>query len=99
MAEPVCSKETVLLEYKDVFEGLGCMPQEYRIEIQPDAVPVVHPPCRVSFSLHGKLKETLDRMEKNGVIARVDRPTDWVNSLVIAEKKDGNLRLCLNPRD
>ena len=99
MAEPVCSKETVLLEYKDVFEGLGCMPQEYRIEIQSDAVPVVHPPCRVPFSLHGKLKETLDRMEKNGVIARVDRPTDWVNSLVIAEKKDGNLRLCLDPHD
>ena len=29
----------------------------------------------------------------------MDRPTDWVNSLVIAEKKDGNLRLCLDPRD
>ena len=69
-----------------------------RIEIQPDAVLVVHPPRRVPFSLHGKLKVTLDRTEKFGVIARVDRPTDWVNSLVIAEKKDGNLRLCLNSR-
>ena len=29
MAEPVCSRETVLHEYKDVFEGLGCMPQEF----------------------------------------------------------------------
>ena len=99
MAEPVFSKETVLHEYKDVFEGLGYMPQEHRIEIQPVTAVVVHPPGRVPFSLHGKLKETLDRLEKNGVIARVDRPTDWVNSLVIAEKKDGNLRLCLDPRD
>ena len=74
------------------------MTQEYHIEIQPDATPVVHPPRRVPFSLHGKLKGTLDHMEKNGVIAKVDKPTDWVNSLVIAEKKDGSLRLCLDPR-
>lgn len=30
----VVSKETILHEYKGVFEGLGCMPQEYHIEIQ-----------------------------------------------------------------
>ena len=29
----------------------------------------------------------------------VDYPTDWVNSLVIVEKKGGGLRLCLDPRD
>ena len=29
----------------------------------------------------------------------MDRPTDWVDSLVMAKKKDGNLRLCLDTRD
>lgn len=29
----------------------------------------------------------------------MDGPTDWVNSLVMAKKKDGNLRLCLDTRD
>ncbi|XP_033114347.1 uncharacterized protein LOC117114765, partial [Anneissia japonica] len=38
-------------------------------------------------------------MEKRGVIRKVDKPTDWVNSLVIVEKRDGSLRLCLDPRD
>lgn len=94
----MCSKEMVLHEYKDVFEGLGCMPHEYRIEIPPDAVPFVHPPLRISSSLHGKLMETLSRMEKNGVIAHVDRHTDWANSPVklagksmfsILDEKDG----------
>ena len=33
------------------------------------------------------------------VIEKVDCPTDWVNSLVIVEKKGGGLRLCLDPRD
>ena len=101
MVEPVCSKEMVLHEYKDVFEGLGCMPQEYRIEIPSDAVLFVQPPLRVPSSLHGKLMETLNRMEKNGVITHVDRHTDWVNSLVklagksmfsILDEKDGFAR-------
>ena len=34
------------------------------------------------------------------MIKKVDQPTDWVNSLVIAEKsKTGKLRICLDPRD
>ena len=32
-----------LCDYKDIFEGLGCMPQEYHIEIQKDATSVAHP--------------------------------------------------------
>ena len=34
-----------------------------------------------------------------GVLKRVDQPTDWVHNLVIVEKKNGTLRLCLDPRD
>lgn len=41
------SKEAILSDYKDVFEGLRCMPQEYHIDIQQDATPVVHPPRKV----------------------------------------------------
>ena len=38
-------------------------------------------------------------MERQGIIARVTRPTDWVKSLVIREKENGRLRLCLDPKD
>ena len=79
------SREAILRDYKDDFEGLGCMPQGHHIDIH--ATPVIHPPRKVPFSLHGKRKETLDRLEKGGVVPKVDKPTDWVNSLVIAEKK------------
>lgn len=74
------------------------MPQEYQIEILPETDPFVQPPCRHPSGVHGKLMETLNRMEKNGVMGRVDRPTDWVNSLVklacksifsILDEKDG----------
>ena len=33
------------------------------------------------------------------VIEKVNEPTDWVNSLVIAEKPNGKLRLCFDPKE
>ena len=33
-----------------------------------------------------------------GIIEPVDEPTDWVNGLVIVEKPNGKLRICLDPR-
>ncbi|PIK55635.1 hypothetical protein BSL78_07444 [Apostichopus japonicus] len=38
-------------------------------------------------------------MEKDNIIEKVESPTDWVNSLVIVEKSNGRLRICLDPRD
>ena len=44
------------------------------------------------------LKKTLDQLEKDGIVAEVTKPTDWVHNLVVTEKKNGGMRLCLNPR-
>ena len=38
-------------------------------------------------------------MEADEIIAKVDCPTEWVNSFVAVEKKNGDLRVCLNPAD
>jgi transposase InsO family protein len=91
-------KETIIEQYQDVFTGLGTL-GDYKIQLKTDATPVIHPPRRVPHSLMPKLKETLDSSCAEGVISKVDEPTDWVNSLVIVEKKNGTLRLCLDPKD
>ncbi|GFX56316.1 transposon Ty3-I Gag-Pol polyprotein [Trichonephila clavipes] len=64
-----------------------------------NVVPVIHPPRRVPLALQPKLKCTLDRLKKEGIVSKVNKQTDWVQSLVIVEKPNGNLRLCLDPRD
>ena len=64
-----------------------------------DAKPTIHPPRKVPLTILPKLKETLDCFETAGVVSRLDHPTKCVNSLVIVEKKDGSLRLCLDPKD
>ena len=38
-------------------------------------------------------------MEKNDIIDQVDEPSDWVHSMVIVEKRDGKLQICLGPHD
>ena len=46
-----------------------------------------------------KLKKELDSMEKTGVIRKVDEPTEWVNLMVVVEKHNGELRVCLDLKD
>ena len=101
-----CTKSTVLLEsdifeqYNDVFTGLGCVKGVvHQIATDPAVKPVVHPPRRVSAPLRQKVKDELDRMERLGVVERVQEPTEWVNSLVAVLKPNGKIRLCIDPKD
>uniref|UniRef100_A0A1A8L2U7 Gypsy retrotransposon integrase-like protein 1 n=1 Tax=Nothobranchius pienaari TaxID=704102 RepID=A0A1A8L2U7_9TELE len=89
----------VMEEFADVFKGIGKFPGECDLHIDPDATPVVCPPRRIPFTLRERLKQELDDMEKNGIIIKVKEPTEWVNGLVVAEKRNGNLRVCLDPRE
>ena len=61
--------------------------------------PVVHAPRRVPIALQSKLEAALDEMEKKGIISKVEGFTPWTNSLVIREKSNGKLRICLDPKD
>lgn len=90
----------VLKEFADVFKGIGLFPGECTIHLDPDATPVVHPPRRIPLALRSRLKDELDSMEQQDVIIKVTEPTEWVNSMVVAEKpRTGRLRVCLDPRD
>ena len=62
-------------------------------------LPVVHSPRRVPVALREPLKQELDTLIQQGIIAKVDRPTYWVNSWVYVTKPNGQLRLCLDPKD
>ena len=44
------------------------------------------------------MKLELDRLVTAGVLTPVDDPTDWVNQMAIATKKNGSLRICTDPR-
>ena len=98
LATTYMSKETIKAEFGDVFKGLGNL-GDYHITLKDQVTPVIRPPRRVPHSLLGKLKQCIEANLRCGVLKRVDQPTDWVHNLVIVEKKNGALRLCLDPRD
>lgn len=92
--------EDLVANHQDVFKGLGCITGvTHRIKINPCHTPVVHPPRRVPAAKRQKVREELERMEQLGVIRRIQEPTEWVNSMVTATKKNGRLRICIDPRD
>ncbi len=70
---------------------------DYHIKIDTKVQPVQHAPPRVPVALRDKLKAELDRLVEEEIIAPVTAP--WVNLLVVVAKKNGRLRLCLDPKD
>lgn len=93
------NKNDIFRDYSNIFSGLGLIQGEYHIVVNPEITPVMNPPRRIPLSLQSKLKETLKKLEDQDVITKVEYHTDWVNNLVIVEKKTGELRLCLDPKD
>ena len=96
---PLGRTRVELDDYPELFKGLGCLPGTYRIELADGATPVVHSPRKIPVPQREKVVEELKRMEKLGVIERQEEPTEWVNSLVVVQKPNGSVRLCIDPRD
>ena len=87
--------------YEDLFQGLGSFPGVHKIQLKPDATPIIHPPRKIPVAPREKLERELQRVAELGVITKfkVSEPTDWVNSLANPEKHGtGALRVCLDPK-
>ena len=86
---PLLTKEALLGRYPDRFKGLGTFKdmKPYHITLDPAAEPVTHPPRSVPVHLKDLYRKELDDMLNLGVITAVDRPTNWVNSTVLSDKK------------
>ncbi|XP_038063010.1 uncharacterized protein K02A2.6-like [Patiria miniata] len=84
----------------DVYEGTGCLKgPPVKIKLTENATPhCVHAPRRIPLPLHPQLKAELDKMEKQGIVTRITEPTDWCAPIVIAPKKNGNIRVCVDLR-
>ena len=91
------TKGQITREYRDIFKGLGCLDGKVSIHLKDDAKPIVCPARKVPIALRDKLKTELNRLEKQGVIEKTKGPTDWVLPLVLVEKANGSLRICMDP--
>ena len=84
--------------YKDCFGELVTLEEEHHIIVDKSVVPVVNAARQVPISMQNKVKDELHRLVNLGVIEEVNEPTDWVNSMVVVEKPNGKLRVCIDPQ-
>ena len=92
--------EQLLNKHSNVFgPGVGLLNGKYHIVLDGQVPPVQHPPRRVPVPLRNILKETLEDLVQQNILAQVQKPTPWISSMVVVPKKDGKLRICLDPRD
>lgn len=67
------------------------------IELQENAILIsVNGARPIPFAQRDKVKQMLDKMVGQGIIAPVTQPTEWVHPLVVAAKPYGKLRLCVD---
>ena len=90
--------ETFFSEFHDCFGEIGTLNTTHHIEVKHNVKPVVTPVRKVPHELKPKLENELKRIVDLDIIEPIEKPTDWVNGLVIVEKPNGKLRNCLDPR-
>ena len=94
------TKEQVIEMFPDVFdEGLGLLEGEYHIRLNDSTKPVQHAPRQGHVTLRSKIKDTLEELHSAGVIEPVSKPMPWISSMLAVPKKNGKIRICLDPKD
>ena len=67
------------------------------MRLDDTVAPTLCAPRRIPIAMKDKVKAELDRMTALGVITPENDATEWVSAMVAAKKKDGTVRLCIDP--
>ena len=71
----------------------------YHISFDSTHVPEQHIPRRIPVAIREQLKNTLEDLTKQGIVEPVTEPAPWISSMVVVTKKNGTLRICIDPKD
>lgn len=98
---PVDNKEAFVKKHFEVFTGTGKYPGKHHINITPNAQQVIRPALRKPKIINERLKVALDKLEKQGFVEPVHdlAPGSFVSNMVIVEKPDSRVRICLDSSD
>ena len=85
--------------YPNQLDVIGNFDGEYNIVTDETVPPVQHPMRKTPIEYQEKIEQELDRMVTQGIITPVKEPTEWVNSMTYPMKPNGDLRICLDPKN
>ncbi|KAJ8364750.1 hypothetical protein SKAU_G00135810 [Synaphobranchus kaupii] len=85
-------------QWPSLFSGLGCLSAfNHQPLLNPDVRPVIQPLRCISLALRNAVSEELQKLLQDGLIEPVNA-SPWISNLVIAKKKSGGLRVCVDLR-
>ena len=96
--QKVDSVQDLVDAFPDQFDKIGSFKRPAKLHVKDDAEPYIDAPRKYSVHVKPRLEEELQRMERMGVIRKVDHHTDWCSSMTAITKKDGSIRTCLDPK-
>lgn len=98
--EEVNSEVPISPKFRPLFEpGLGKARNfKHRVKVKSDHVPVQQKLRRLPLSVKDQVSQELKRLEKEGVIEKIDS-SEWISPIVVAAKKSGDIRLCVDLRE
>ena len=91
-------KSSELDDYPEVTNTTGLLPGLYKIKLEEGSKGVIHACRKFPPALKEKINAKLLEMEHEQFIAKVNEPTEWVNSMVVSTRND-KVRICLDRKD
>ena len=67
------------------------------IGLDPSVKPVHATTGPVPVAKLGRVNEELKRLCEKGIIRPVTQPTDWLSNMLVKEKPNGKVRICIDP--
>lgn len=68
------------------------------LTVDPTIKPTILPCRKIPHALKDKVREEIDSLLQRGIMEKVEEPTPWVNQMVVVPKKNGEIRICIDPK-
>lgn len=89
----ILSHNTIIKTYSEVFTSIALVNKKCSFVLQPSVWPIIEPPREISFWNEVPKKGTTT---KRYMITPIEDRTDWVNSVILVEKTNDQLHMCLD---
>ena len=74
--------------FLDCFGEIRCLKCTRHIEVKDDVKSVIASMRKIPFAFTAMLKDELQRTMKFEIMEPIEKPTDWLNALVVSKPKE-----------
>ena len=94
------TRELLIKLYPAVFQDkIGCLQGKLALDLlNENATPVQTMARRVPIAMRESLQLELERLARLRFIEKIDEPTEWTSPMIVARKRDGKMRICIDPQ-